>query len=999
MRLHLLEIAAFGPFTDPVSIDFDEVTDAGLFLLAGPTGAGKTSVLDAVCFALYGEVPGERNSAKRLRSDRAAPDAVPRVRLEVTLAGRRFRFVRSPAWQRPKRRGAGTTPQQASVTVSERREGRWHPLSTRLDEAGHLVGHLLGMSCPQFCQVAMLPQGRFQAFLRARSEERQRLLQQLFRTTRFEDVEAWLRERRAERRRQESALREALAHVAARAEEVAGPGRAPAGESDPGGLTAAALDGRLTAWVQEETGIARTAAEGSGSLRRSAASAVEHAEQLAAEAIRRDALLRRHDLAAAELRALEAAEDEQRRRARRLDLARRAARLTPLLQAAERADRDLDHAAAGAERHRAALAGLPTGADADVAQVAENLRQARARLLAALPRESELAGLRSELASAEEALAVTREGIETGRVEEERAAADLEAARRRHDAAAQATTALAGTRARWEARREQVRGHEEVERLTPLMATAELRQQEARAQLVAAKETWLEVREARIEGMAAELAGRLAVGDSCPVCGSADHPHPAVAGPEAPDGEAERRARRLVDDAEATAAACDAQVHELRTTLAVASRTAGADLPDAARAEYDALTCRMAELTRLAGQVTAAQDSLAVAQARLDSARAAAADATAREAALRSASCSLRDRHDPLRRELQALAAEHGVDTVADAVAVTERRLALVEAARTALEAHQHAVARAAGAAAALAGEVARLGFADVATAVAAVLSEVQVEALEREVAEHRARVLAARGVLAEPAVVAAVEAGPPDVPGTRAGLDRARAALSEADAAHALAVSRAGRLVALESELSAAVAAWAPVHADLTLVAGLSALVDGRSADNRLQMRLSAYVLAARLGQVVAAANLRLAQMSDQRYSLVHTGQRGAGETRGGLSLVVRDDWSGETRDPATLSGGETFVVSLSLALGLADVTAQEAGGADLDTLFVDEGFGSLDAETLDDVMDTLDSLRDGGRVVGVVSHVPEMRDRIPTRLEVDKQRGGSTVRLVRAG
>jgi exonuclease SbcC len=157
--------------------------------------------------------------------------------------------------------------------------------------------------------------------------------------------------------------------------------------------------------------------------------------------------------------------------------------------------------------------------------------------------------------------------------------------------------------------------------------------------------------------------------------------------------------------------------------------------------------------------------------------------------------------------------------------------------------------------------------------------------------------------------------------------------------------------------------------------------------------MRLSAYVLAHRLAQVVDAANLRLATMSDQRYSLEHTGRRGAGESRGGLSLLVRDDWSGECRDPATLSGGETFVVSLALALGLADVITQEAGGADLDTLFVDEGFGSLDADTLDDVMDTLDSLRDGGRVVGVVSHVAELQTRIPTQLRVLKHRSGSRV------
>jgi exonuclease SbcC len=157
--------------------------------------------------------------------------------------------------------------------------------------------------------------------------------------------------------------------------------------------------------------------------------------------------------------------------------------------------------------------------------------------------------------------------------------------------------------------------------------------------------------------------------------------------------------------------------------------------------------------------------------------------------------------------------------------------------------------------------------------------------------------------------------------------------------------------------------------------------------------------VLSERLRQVVAAANERLARMTDQRYSLEHTDDRGAGEQRGGLSLRVRDDWNGVPRDPATLSGGETFVVSLALALGLADTVAHEAGGTDIDTLFIDEGFGSLDSDTLEDVMDTLDTLRDGGRVVGLVSHVPELRSRITTQLEVVKGRSGSSVRPVLAG
>jgi exonuclease SbcC len=148
-----------------------------------------------------------------------------------------------------------------------------------------------------------------------------------------------------------------------------------------------------------------------------------------------------------------------------------------------------------------------------------------------------------------------------------------------------------------------------------------------------------------------------------------------------------------------------------------------------------------------------------------------------------------------------------------------------------------------------------------------------------------------------------------------------------------------------------------------------------------------------------VAAANERLGRMTSHRYSLEHTDDRGAGEQRGGLSLLVRDDWNGIARDPATLSGGETFVVSLALALGLADTVAHEAGGTDIDTLFIDEGFGSLDAETLEDVMDTLDTLRDGGRVVGLVSHVPELRSRITTQLEVLKGRSGSTLRPVLVG
>jgi exonuclease SbcC len=164
--------------------------------------------------------------------------------------------------------------------------------------------------------------------------------------------------------------------------------------------------------------------------------------------------------------------------------------------------------------------------------------------------------------------------------------------------------------------------------------------------------------------------------------------------------------------------------------------------------------------------------------------------------------------------------------------------------------------------------------------------------------------------------------------------------------------------------------------------------------ADNQLQMRLSSYVLATRLDQVLEAANERLSHLRDQRYTLRRCGAV-RGNARAGLGLEVLDDWTGEARSPSTLSGGETFVVSLALALGLADVVAHESGGLRVDTLFIDEGFGMLDADTLDDVMDRIDALRAGGRTVGVVSHVTELRGRIPTQVHVTRGRDGSTVQV----
>ncbi|MFE7551212.1 SbcC/MukB-like Walker B domain-containing protein, partial [Streptomyces gardneri] len=238
----------------------------------------------------------------------------------------------------------------------------------------------------------------------------------------------------------------------------------------------------------------------------------------------------------------------------------------------------------------------------------------------------------------------------------------------------------------------------------------------------------------------------------------------------------------------------------------------------------------------------------------------------------------------------------------------------------------------------------------------------------------------------------------PADPAAAEAAHTAAERRLRQAASDLAAARDRATGLTGLSRQASTEVHRLGPLREEYDRVARLAALTAGTSAENERRMRLESYVLAARLEQVAAAATARLQRMSSGRYTLVHSDARSGGK-RAGLGLHVVDAWTGNERDTATLSGGETFFASLALALGLADVVTDEAGGVRLDTLFIDEGFGSLDEQTLDEVLDVLDSLRERDRSVGIVSHVGDLRRRVPAQLEVVKARHGSAVRLRTGG
>lgn len=991
MRLHQLDVVGFGPFADPVSIDFDSLSEAGLFLLSGPTGAGKSSVLDAVCFALYGDVPGDRSAAKRLRSDHAGDDVVPRVVLEATLSGRRFRIDRSPAWTRPKKRGAGTTVEQARVVISERRTNddgidAWHPLSTRLDETGHLVTRLVGMTLPQFCQVAMLPQGRFQAFLRARSEERHALLQQVFQTGRFDRTERWLRDRRVELRRRSEAHQASVADLVSRVSEVGDDAAPPEWPGDPA---------ILTQWIGDLT-VATVTASVEQAIAVEAASAAEVAASAASAAgIELAGLRATHAAARRAAATLEAGAADHEARTLILARAHRAIGLRPLHELALDARREvgaLDQQGRAARESLAGLLGLSAIDDQDIAEHRRVATRALTDIARVRPLRRQSIDLERQLSRLDRTRAETT--AEMGAVEA-RSAEVPEALTSLQPALAEAREAVTladDLDADLAVLRTRTRAARSAESLTAQLVTAEHAMRAATEARLLARETLVEIREQRLDGMAAEIALKLAVGASCPVCGSADHPSPASAAPGAPDEVAEREARREVDDLEVVVEAHSQQVRGLESQRAAALAESGHSVEQLLVEEETALA-RLERARRLAAGVDAHTAAIAALDAELHDlgqARARLASATIQ---LDTESAVLATRIEslhtqiaeavPVTADLDDLTSLHQqVETLAQQCTDVAADLARARATATSTQEAADSLA-------------AKSGFDSSASAAAAWLSEVDIASLQQQVERHEREVARVSELLADATLRSSADADAPDLEALAQEHHRSResaARARQADMAHR---DRGRRLHGLAEEVVHALGAWTPLRDDLDRVAEMAALVEGKHPDNRFQMRLSAYVLSHRLGQVVEAANVRLSTMSDQRYSLIHTGQRGAGETRGGLSLLVRDDWTGDSRDPATLSGGETFVVSLALALGLADVITDEAGGTDIDTLFVDEGFGSLDSETLEDVMDTLDTLRDGGRVVGVVSHVPELQTRIPTQLRVHRGRHGSHTTL----
>ncbi|MEV0030617.1 SMC family ATPase [Nocardia sp. NPDC050793] len=1022
MRLHRLEMTAFGPFADTTVVDFDALGADGLFLLHGQTGAGKTTVLDAIAFALYGRVPGARGESKRLHSDHAPEQTPPQVVLEATLGGRRLRLTRIPEFERPKLRGTGmrTDPPKATLTWLD---GRGENLS-RIPDIGDEIIRLLGMSADQFFQVVLLPQGDFARFLRADNEDREKLLEKLFDTERFGTAEHWLADKRRASATELESRRQGIERLIAQIRGAAG-------------LSVTESVGVLEAvsWSQDLLATARadlteTTAEAAlcqqdsselrkfadeqrrlAELRRRMIAARGQLDDYAASAEHRAAL--RAELAAAQ-RAQPVAEaiDEARAavmtsRRRESEAAAVAARLAGALRDPAAADLGgatlIASESAGAEEDPAQDRSGPmirTDADLDAvvrrwsAQIGA-LDEVRADAAADRLRR-EIDELRTESAALTERMAEL-----TGR--RERLPATIAAAEARVREAAEAAATLPSLTA--ECERLQAAATAAVDlagRRTDLDRTR-IEFETARTVHNDAKEHVLDLRERRLAGMAAELAGQLVDGEPCAVCGAAEHPSPAEPAPSAVSKEvedaavaAERTAEENRDRVHTRITDLEREIEALtarggdtdRVELAAALRSVTHRYEDAAElaALVDGST---AELSRLRTEETRLHDDLRAAEAGASTVATRIATSVARLGELTErlrAAAGADDTIDRRRARLNGL--------VTDATALRAARTAAVAAHEqvTVIAGRVESLARAAGFV-----PEDELGADDVAllTAFARVVNAAsrtpqrQQEIDAELVAAEHARAHAEK-VLAEPEIQAAATAEPGDSAELERRLADAQTRLNAAVAAQAEAGRRVQLLEELGGQLWTEVDRIAPLQRTHEELAGLADVVAGRGENNR-RMSLRSYVLAARLEEVALAGSVRLRRMSGGRYEFVHSDKAGPRGRRGGLGLDIRDDYTGAVRPAKTLSGGETFMASLSLALGLADTVAAESGGLVLDTLFIDEGFGGLDADTLDAVMGVLDELRAGGRVVGLVSHVDEMRQRIPSRLHVVRGRTGS--------
>ena len=919
MRPVTLTISAFGPYAGETVLNMDRLGDHGLYLITGDTGAGKTTIFDALTYALYGEPSGENRDVSMLRSKYAEPGTPTFVELTFTHGGRLYTIRRNPQYERKKTRGTGTTTENADAVLTMP-DGR---IVHKKGEVDRAVRDILGVDRQQFSQISMIAQGDFLKLLTAGTKERQAIFRDIFGTGLYQAFQEQLKKDAAETERQRDAAKAGIRQY---------------------------INGILCG--EDDVLSLRLQKARDGSL------------------LTEEVLSLLDELIAGDETAAAGTETELAAADRRLE------ELAGLLSLAEQRTRaQAKLAEARVDRDKT----LPRQAELQAALAAEQARVPEADAL--LERASRL-----------EALLPRYDELEKVQIEAERLAADLEKNRERKeqlaarnaDAKAALTAleeerkALEGTGARWEKLAGEQRLAQDRRRaldtlrgdLTALAGLdTKLRKAEEAYQAAARREdtarnTFAALRRAFLDEQAGILARDLQEGIPCPVCGSLRHPAPArvsdAAPREAEVNAAEEALNAAVQDTgnkSENAGRLRGRVQEARDAAERQARELLGDVPPAETADRLAEAAAENEkaLARLAGEI------------------------------------GLEERNAARQKELETLIPGQAasIAETESAIAEQDRRIASQGARREALAAQQAEL-------------LAQLPHPTRAEALGEQRELTRRrQAMENALKGAESALAGCRQALTElNAVIAQLEeqlAGTEavdeeDAQRQRQELLAARAALTEKQKAlHArLTANRTARenIGASARELSELDERWTWMNA-------LSSTVSGRIS-GREHIMLETYVQMTFFDRILRRANVHLMGMSGGKYDLKRRETADSLRSQSGLELDVIDHYNGTERSVKSLSGGESFIASLCLALGLAEEVQASAGGIRLDTMFVDEGFGSLDDETLHTAMNALASLTEGSRLVGVISHVAELRTRIDRQILVRKERtGGSTASI----
>ena len=924
MRPLHLTLSAFGPYAGQVEIPLEQLGERGLYLITGDTGAGKTTIFDAITYALYGEPSGDNRDPSMFRSKYAQPDTPTWVELVFSYGGETYTVRRSPEYERPAKRGGGTTIQRAEAEL-HLPDGR---LVTKTREVTGEIVNIIGLDRSQFAQIAMIAQGDFLKLLLADTRSRQEIFRKLFPTQGYMVFQERVKSESGALHRQceaaKASVQQYIEGVLCPQEDPLYPQweRAWAGEL-PNQETVALLETLLEQDRERET-------------RRSQA-----LEQLDGELNAVTALL---------------AKAEELEKARGQLKAAQARREACAAQW-EAAQQQLEVQTAQAPR-------------------LEGLRAQLADLEAELPRYQELDRLSQSLTAFTQNIRRQSTRLEEQESEQKRRETELEHGRQERaaleEAGAQRERLLG----------QKTRGQEQSQRLEELntlleecrqahleLGNAQNRYIVARQKAQEAQEDYTGKNRAFLDEQAGILAQELAEGQPCPVCGSRTHPDPARLSPGAPTEEKLNQAKRAWEKAQQTASTWSVEAGKARTAL---------------EEREQRLRSQMAQVLPECG---ADQPLDQVAQFIREAQRQAGETWKQVEVQLRQVEADLKHKNQ---LDTQIPQQEQRLGELEQAIAAAREQLAGENSRREELEGQIHA----------LEGQL-RYPQAEQARQAQRTLKE-ELQRLEEAQTEAQKRANAAQLALtgAEEAVKQLTQlveqSQPVDVETQQArSLDLAQRRAQLTAEQRELHTRLTTNCTALE-QIQGKTAQLTQLEQRYTWMRTLSNTVNG-TLQGKEKIALETYVQMTFFDRILRRANLRLLVMTGGQYELKRRREAAGNRSQSGLEMDVIDHYNGTQRSVKSLSGGESFQASLALALGLSDEIQSSAGGIRLDTMFVDEGFGSLDEESLAKAMGALGDLAQGNRLVGIISHVSELKEKIDKQIVVRKDRiGGSRVELV---